>query len=108
MTSFFLVIEYIILQKIYLFTTDSQPTTQTPTPATPHFVPPARVETNRRGFAHQLVRVQQRGQPGRDPGDDRGGALLVLLDLLPVPHHVGRRFRVGVAEHVRMAADELV
>ena len=42
------------------------------------------------------------------PVDDRRGALLVLLDLLPVAHDVGGLVGDDVAEHVRVPAHELV
>ena len=70
--------------------------------------PPGRARSTRP--CGQLVRVQQREAPGVMPSTSDVGALLVLLDLLPVPHHVrgGQGPPGRVAEHVRMAADELV
>ena len=53
--------------------------------------------------------VQQRRQGGRDAVHDAGPALLGLLDLLPVaPPPRRRSSAVDVAEHVRVAADQLV
>ena len=65
-------------------------------------------EPDRRGLAVELVRVEQRRQAGADAVDDRVRALLRLLDLLPVGHHLGDGVRGDVAEDVRVAADELV
>ena len=70
--------------------------------------PVARVEPDRRRLAEQLVRVEQRGQPGRDRLDQRVGALLGLLDLLPVAHDVARGLGLDRTEDVGVAAHELV
>ena len=47
-------------------------------------------------------------QPGGDARDERVGAGLVVLDLLPVGDDLVGAGHVHVAEHVRMPAHELV
>ena len=59
-------------------------------------------------LAQQLLHREQRRQPGRDAGDERVGAGLVALDLLPVGDDFVGAGDAHVAEHVRMAAHELV
>ena len=54
------------------------------------------------------MRVEQRRQARRDALDERRRALLPELDLLPVPHHDVGVVGDDLAEHVRVAAHELV
>ena len=73
----------------------------------PCALPGAPVEAHRRGPALHLARMQQRRQHRRNVVEDAGAALLVALDLLPVPAHLSGRVRLGLPEHVRVAADQL-
>src|SRR5205807_3714516 len=54
-----------------------------------------------------LARVQQRRQPLWDVVEDPFAPLVLALQLLPALAHPLRRLRLRIAEHVRMARDEL-
>ncbi len=54
-----------------------------------------------------LLRVERRRQVVGQLAEDRPAALVVALDLVPGAHHVAGRLGLAIAEHVRMAADQL-
>ena len=66
------------------------------------------VESDRGSLALDLGRVQQRRQRRRDPVHHALPLLLGFLDLLPVGHDLTSGRRVDIAEHVRVAVDQLV
>ena len=66
------------------------------------------LEADRRRAALHLVRVEQRRQRLGHVVEDALALLLLGLELLPAARHARRRSRLGVAEHVRVPADELL
>jgi hypothetical protein len=67
---------------------------------------PVDAPDGRRAPLH-LPSLQQRGERGRHVGEDALAPLLLRLDRLPALAHAGRGAGLGVAEDVRVAADEL-
>src|SRR5436190_2111449 len=68
-----------------------------------------RPAARRRGAALELARVQRRGQVvGHVAENPRFAPLLAGLDAVPVAQDGARGRGLGVAEHVRVAADELL
>ena len=60
------------------------------------------------GTLQDLLRIERRGQRLRDLTEDLAAALVLALDLVPVAHHVAGRLGGPVAEHVRVAANQLL
>ena len=65
------------------------------------------VEADRGGAPLHLARVQQPRQHLGHVVEDPDPLLLVDLDLLPALPHLARRVGLGIAEDVRVAADQL-
>src|SRR5215218_9064581 len=67
-------------------------------------------EARRGGSPLHLSGIEQRGQVLGDVRERvlRSPALLLALDPVPVSEHLAGRFRLRLAEHVRVAADQLL
>ena len=65
------------------------------------------LEADRLRAQLRLARVEQRGQRLGHVVEDPLAALVLALDLLPALAHARRRARLGIAEDVRVASDEL-